>query len=105
VSNPLFPRVACIGAAEHRSRCGRFRHQKDVTENRRIAMADRHRSSDGSRDTEKILGAEGSVSGKGREGGRLSRQLGSKDEKKRAFERPAGATRVTKSVEEEDKDG
>ena len=65
-------------------------------------MAERHRSSDGSRDTDKILGEDGAVSGQGREGGRLARQVGTKDEKKRAFERPAGATRVTKSMEEED---
>ncbi|MBY6046772.1 hypothetical protein [Vannielia litorea] len=67
-------------------------------------MAERKRSSDMSRDTDKVLGAEGEVSHGGREGGRLARQVGSKDELKRAFERPAGATRVTKSMEEEEAD-
>ncbi|MGR3795308.1 hypothetical protein [Vannielia sp. SX4] len=67
-------------------------------------MAERKRSNDMSRDTDKVLGAEGEVSHGGREGGRLARQVGSKDELKRAFERPAGATRVTKSMEEEEAD-
>ncbi|MBS8227875.1 hypothetical protein [Vannielia litorea] len=67
-------------------------------------MAERKRSKDMSRDTEKILGAEGEISHGGREGGRLARQVGSKDELKRANERPAGATRVTKSMEEEEAD-
>ncbi len=67
-------------------------------------MAERNRSNDMSRDTDKVLGAEGEVSHGGREGGRLARQVGSKDELKRAFERPAGATRVTKSMEEEEAD-
>lgn len=65
-------------------------------------MAERKRSTDGSKDSEKILGEGGTVSHQGREGGRLSREIGSKDEKKRAFERPAGATRVTKDNEEEE---
>ena len=64
-------------------------------------MAQRHRSNDGHRDTKDILGAEGNVSHGGREGGRLARRVGSKDELKRAYERPAGATRATKSIEEE----
>ena len=65
-------------------------------------MPERHRSKDGRRETEEILGAEGTVGGQGREGGRLARDVGSKDELKRAMERPAGATRVTKSMEQED---
>ncbi|QDC09205.1 hypothetical protein FHY55_08110 [Oceanicola sp. D3] len=67
-------------------------------------MAERKRSNDMSRDTDKIMGAEGEISHGGREGGRLARQVGSKDELKRANERPAGATRVTKSMEEEEAD-
>lgn len=66
-------------------------------------MADRHRSKDGSKDSDRILGEPGRVSQQGRDGGRLARKLGSKDELKRAMERPAGKTRVTKSTE--DKDG
>lgn len=64
-------------------------------------MAQRHRSKDGHRETKDILGAEGTSLHGGREGGRLARRVGSKDELKRAYERPAGATRVTKSIEEE----
>ncbi len=64
-------------------------------------MADRKRSSDGKRETDQILGAEGTISGQGRTGGRLARDIGTKDELKRAIERPAGKTRVTKSDEKE----
>ncbi|PVA08181.1 hypothetical protein [Thalassorhabdomicrobium marinisediminis] len=67
-------------------------------------MADRKRSTDGSRDTDKVLGEGGTVDQQGREGGRLSRAVGSKDELKRATERPAGATRVTKSMEKDNED-
>ena len=67
-------------------------------------MAERKRSKDGSRDTDKILGAEGEIDHGGRQGGRLSREIAAEDEKKRAFERPAGATRVTKANEQEDSD-
>ena len=48
------------------------------------------------------MGAEGTISQGGREGGRLARKIGTKDELKRAQERPAGVTRVTKSDEQED---
>ncbi|MFV2053517.1 hypothetical protein [Aliiroseovarius sp. YM-037] len=65
-------------------------------------MAERHRSNDKHKESEEILGEDGAVSGQGREGGRLAREIGSKDELKRAKERPAGATRVTKENEEED---
>jgi hypothetical protein len=64
-------------------------------------MAERIRSKDGSRDTDDILGAKGDVAQAGRSGGRLARDIGTQDEEKRAFERPAGATRVTKSDEKE----
>ncbi len=60
-------------------------------------MAERKRSTDGSRDTDDVLGVEGSVSQAGRAGGRLARDIGSRDERKRSAERPAGRTRVTKS--------
>ncbi|WP_172294374.1 hypothetical protein [Pseudoruegeria sp. HB172150] len=65
-------------------------------------MPERKRSQDGCRETDDITGADGSVSQAGRAGGRLAGRIGSRDEKKRSLERPAGATRVTKSVEEED---
>jgi hypothetical protein len=45
------------------------------------------------------LSAEGTVRS-GRSGGNMAREVGSRDELKRAFERPSGKTRVTKSVEE-----
>ena len=65
-------------------------------------MAERKRSRDGARDTDKVLAAEGGVSQQGRAGGDLKKRVATKDEKKRAFERPAGATRVTKSLERDD---
>lgn len=69
------------------------------TSERRAAMAERHRSKDKSRDSDRVLGEEGSVGQQGRTGGSLQRDIASEDEKKRAFERPAGRTRVTKSDE------
>ncbi|MCV2869099.1 hypothetical protein OEW28_10720 [Defluviimonas sp. WL0002] len=49
------------------------------------------------RDTTSLPGAKGSISGQGREGGRYARDIGSRDELKRATERPAGTTRIRKS--------
>ena len=54
------------------------------------------------RDTTSLPGAGGGVSGQGRAGGRLARDVGTRDELKRATERPAGHTRVRKSDEEDD---
>ena len=51
------------------------------------------------------FGIEGGVSQGGRQGGRLARDIGTQDELKRVTERPAGATRVTKSDERDDEDG
>ena len=62
-------------------------------------MSERKRSSDGSRDTEKILGEAAGISQQGRAGGDLARKVGTRDEEKRAKERPAGATRVKKQDE------
>jgi hypothetical protein len=56
-------------------------------------MAERKRSKDMSRDTDDLPIAEGSVSQQGRAQGRLARKIGTRDEEKRATERPAGATR------------
>jgi hypothetical protein len=64
-------------------------------------MAERHRSKDGRKETEEIFGAEGTMDQQGRSGGRLARSIGSKDELKRAHERPAGKTRVIRSMEKE----
>jgi hypothetical protein len=47
------------------------------------------------------FGATGTVSQAGRSGGRLPRDIGTQDELKRATERPAGKTRVTKSDEKD----
>ena len=48
------------------------------------------------------LGQEGQVAQSGASGGELARDIGKEDEAKRAENRPAGATRVTKADEAED---
>ncbi|MDA3889709.1 MAG: hypothetical protein PF443_13140 [Allgaiera sp.] len=53
-------------------------------------------------ETKESLGTDGAVSGQGRSGGRLARDVGSRDELKRSKERPAGKTRVRKSDEKDD---
>ena len=58
-------------------------------------MAERHRSKDGSKDSEKILGDATQISQQGRADGNLQRDVATQDEMKRATERPAGVTRVT----------
>lgn len=65
-------------------------------------MAERHRSKDGRRETEDLFGDTADIDQQGRSGGRLARTVGSKDEQKRSTERPAGATRVTKGLEDEE---
>ncbi len=62
-------------------------------------MAERKRSKDKSRDSEKILGDQTAISQQGRSGGDLVRKVATRDEEKRANERPAGVTRVTKQDE------
>ncbi|NHK27769.1 hypothetical protein FF098_007640 [Parvularcula flava] len=47
------------------------------------------------------LGEEGEPTDGGRAGGTLQKKKGTKDEEKRARERPAGVTRVRKSDEKE----
>ena len=64
-------------------------------------MAKRVQSDDEYRDSDDILGAEGAISQSGRDGGRLARDIGTKDELKRAGERPAGATRIKKADEKD----
>lgn len=59
-------------------------------------MAERARSKDGSRDTDDVLGARGEVSQQGRTGGDVAREVGTRDELKRAGSRPAGTTGETK---------
>ncbi|MDF1727120.1 MAG: hypothetical protein P1U53_05145 [Sulfitobacter sp.] len=57
-------------------------------------MAERHRSKDGSKDSEKIIGDDTPISHQGRADGDLQRDVATQDEEKRALEKPAGATRV-----------
>jgi hypothetical protein len=52
-------------------------------------------------DADHGLGAKGNISQAGRSGGRLPRDIGTRDELKRSSERPAGKTRVTKSDEKD----
>ncbi|MEL7133177.1 MAG: hypothetical protein AAGK77_12260 [Pseudomonadota bacterium] len=62
-------------------------------------MAERHRSKDGSRDTDKYLDDATTPGQQGRAGGELERKVGTRDETKQAKKDRAGATRVTKSEE------
>jgi hypothetical protein len=64
-------------------------------------MVDRKRSTDGSKEAQEIAD-DAEIGHQGRAGGRLARQVGTKDELKRAFEQPAGVTRVTKSDEQDE---
>ena len=70
-------------------------------------MVDRKRSKDGSQEATGIAEQAGEAGGgqQGRQGGRLAREIGTKDELKRALERPEGVTRVTKSVEQDEGKG
>lgn len=63
-------------------------------------MADRKRSMDGRKEAQEIAD-EAEIGHQGRAGGRLARKIGTKDELKRAFEQPAGVTRVRKSDEQD----
>ncbi|MGR3502992.1 hypothetical protein [Pseudaestuariivita sp.] len=62
-------------------------------------MADRHRSQDGTRETEEYLDDEATPSQQGRADGNLERKVGTRDTLKRAKDDRAGATRVQKSDE------
>ncbi len=55
-------------------------------------------------DDMEAFGAAGSISGQGRSGGNLARDLSTRDELKRAFERPAGVTRVTGKYHDKDRE-
>lgn len=67
-------------------------------------MAERKRSRDGTRDSDRALGEKGQVDKAGRGGGTLQRDIATRDEEKRAAERPAGATRVRKSDKTDESD-
>lgn len=58
-------------------------------------MAERHRSQDGKKETEKFVDDLPAASQQGRSDGNLQRDVATQDEEKRAKEKPAGVTRVT----------
>ena len=62
-------------------------------------MAERHRSKDGTRETEEYIDETATPSQQGREGGNLERKVGTRDLLKRAEQDRPGATRVHKSDE------
>jgi hypothetical protein len=64
------------------------------------AVAERQRSKDGERETDRVLGTGGGVAESGRSGGTLARAIASEDEEKRSGSRPAGKTRPRKADEE-----
>ncbi|SET86456.1 hypothetical protein [Paracoccus homiensis] len=68
-------------------------------------MAERKRSTDGSRETDQILGqsSEQTPQQSGSAGGNLARAIGSEDEQKRRAEGRTGSSRVRKA--DEDKPG
>lgn len=59
-------------------------------------MAQRHRSKDGVQETKQYTEDEAAPAGQGRDGGRLARRVGTKDELKRAEQDRPGITRVRK---------
>lgn len=63
-------------------------------------MAERHRSKDGTSETERLVGDDATPSQQGRAKGTLQRDVGTQDLKKRAEKGDdAGVTRVTKADE------
>ncbi len=62
-------------------------------------MVRRLRSQDGRRETNDVLGEKGKVAQQGRSGGTLKREAATRDELKRAIERPAGTTRIRRKEE------
>ncbi|WP_226780682.1 hypothetical protein [Oceaniglobus trochenteri] len=64
-------------------------------------MAERKRSTDGSRDTDALIDDTATPGQQGRAQGNLERKVGTRDELKRA-EQGGGKTRVTKSDEKGD---
>lgn len=69
-------------------------------------MAERKRSVDGGRDTDRVLAdVEEGPALRGRKGGRLARIVGVRDELKRLFSRPGGLSRVRKRDKPEDEPG
>jgi hypothetical protein len=69
-------------------------------------MAERHRSKDGSRDTDQFIEEMPKTpSHQGREGGEIARDVGTEDSLKRANQQGAkGTTRVTKKHDEPERD-
>jgi len=58
-------------------------------------MAERHRSKDGTKETEKYVSEAEDIGQQGRSGGALQRDVGTQDEEKRSVDKPEGQTRVT----------
>lgn len=69
-------------------------------------MAERKRSKDGRQETRDIIGdpPEVSIDQAGRAGGTPAKQVASADEKKQALDDPGGKTRVTKSLDDDERD-
>jgi hypothetical protein len=69
-------------------------------------MADRHRSQDGTRDTDKFIkDMPDTPSHQGREGGEVARDVGTEDQLRRYTEQGVkGVTRVTKKHDEPERD-
>lgn len=65
-------------------------------------MAERHRSRDGIRETEHFLHEEATPGGQGETGGRLSREIGARSDRRKALEPDAGTpVRLRKSDTED----
>lgn len=58
-------------------------------------MAERHRSKDGVKETDKYISEADDIDHQGRAGGGLQRDVGTKAEKKRVVDKPEGHTRVS----------
>ena len=61
----------------------------------RSPMAERHRSNDGTKETDKFTSDAAQPGQQGRAGGNLERDVGTRDEADRAVDDPEGRTRVT----------
>ncbi|WP_375281882.1 hypothetical protein [Pseudooctadecabacter sp.] len=62
-------------------------------------MAERHRSTDGTRETEAYTSDLDTPSHAGRDGGDMARRIATKDEEKRRVKGDTSVTRVTKKYE------
>ena len=58
-------------------------------------MAERHRSKDGVKETDKYISEADDIDHQGRSGGGLQRDVGTQDEEKQVVDKPGADTRVT----------